>query len=79
MLTEKQLFDLKEKIESAKNQEQQLQGQKTALLNSLKTDFKCKDVPEAQSKIESLESEAEDIINKITSLSEKIESELETE
>jgi len=76
MLTEKQLFDLKDKIDSAKNQEQQLQGQKTALLNTLKMDFKCKDVSEAQEKIESLETELEDITKKITKLSEKIESEL---
>ena len=79
MLTEKQLFELKNKIEESNNSLNQLTGQKQALLNTLKTEFKCKTVEDAQSKIESLESEAGDIISKITKLSEKIEFQLEIE
>ena len=49
-MTERQLLELKEEIEEAKQSVSELNGQKTALLKQLKDTFKCGSIEEAQAK-----------------------------
>ena len=46
-MTEQQLLDLKERVEDAKTQVAELNGQQTALMNQLKNDWGCKTIEEA--------------------------------
>jgi predicted nuclease with TOPRIM domain len=65
-MTEKELLDLKEKVDEAKQTVSELTGQKNALLNQLKDDWGCKTLKEAKEKLEEMESQ-------VTILEKKIE------
>lgn len=67
MKTERELLDLKEKVEKAKTTISGLEGQKTALVNQLKADFKVTTMKDAEAKLSTLTDE-------ITSLEKEIES-----
>ncbi len=47
-MTEKQLLDLKEQIDDAKQSVSELKGQQTALLRQLKDTYKCSSIEEAE-------------------------------
>lgn len=66
MLNEQQLLDLKEKVEDAKTQVSELNGQQTALMSQLKNDWGCKTIEEANTKLKGME-------NSISILEKKIE------
>ena len=66
MLNEQQLLDLKEKVEDAKTQVSELNGQQTALMSQLKNDWGCKTIEEANTKLKGME-------NAISILEKKIE------
>ena len=55
-MTEQQLLDLKERVEDAKTQVAELNGQQTALMNQLKNDWGCKTIEEANTKLKGMES-----------------------
>jgi hypothetical protein len=65
-LTEKQLLELKEDVEDAKQKVAELTGQQTALTNQLKTDWDCKTITEAEKKLKEMD-------NEIVSIDKKIE------
>ena len=65
-MTEQQLLDLKERVEDAKTQVAELNGQQTALMNQLKNDWGCKTIEEANTKLKGME-------NSISILEKKIE------
>lgn len=66
MKTERELLDLKEKVEKAKTTISGLEGQKTALVNQLKTDFQVTTMKDAEAKLSTLTEE-------ITTLEKEIE------
>lgn len=47
-LTEEQLFDLKDQIDTAKQKASELKGRKDALMKQLKDDWNCKTIKEAE-------------------------------
>lgn len=74
-MNEKQLFKLKEEIDTAKTEVSELKGHLSALMTQLKTDWKCNTVEEAEKKIKSLKKDIdkldEQIQTGITELEEK--------
>ena len=74
-MTEKELLQLKEKIDSAKIEVAELNGQKKRTLQQLKDDWNCKTVEDANALLEKLKDEIEqidiDIQNGISELQEK--------
>lgn len=71
-MTEQQLVDLKKKIDSTKQKQSELIGKKKALLESLQSNFGCKNLQEAEKKamklqdqIEQLEKEKQEGIKEI--------------
>lgn len=60
-----ELLDLKDEITEAKNKEQNIKGQITALTAQLKTDWGCTSVKEAKKKIDSMEEKIEELKIKI--------------
>jgi flagellar biosynthesis chaperone FliJ len=50
-MTEKELLELKEKVDEAKQTVSELTGQKNALMKQLKDDWGCKTIEEAEEKI----------------------------
>jgi hypothetical protein len=65
-MTEQDLLKLKQKIDDAKRQTSELKGHKTALMNQLKTDWKCNTVEEAEKLMTKMDKE-------ITTLNDTIE------
>jgi len=64
-ISERDLFDMKEKIEQAKVKVNQLEGHKSALMKQLLEEWKCKTVKEAEKKIEDLKVEITSITDSI--------------
>ena len=64
-LTEQDLLNLKGEIDEAKTKVSELNGQKTALMNQLKTDFGCKTPKEAEKKLTDLKKEITTLENEI--------------
>ena len=60
-MTEKELLQLKEKIDSAKIEVAELNGQKKRTLQQLKDDWNCKTVEDANALLEKLKDEIEQI------------------
>lgn len=54
-MTEQELFDLKKKIDSAKQRLAELKGRKKVLLENLQSSFGCKSVEEAEKKAVEME------------------------
>jgi len=65
MMTEQQLLDLKIEVEEAKATTAELKGQQTALMNQLRTDWKCNSVEEAEKKLKTMQKEIETLDKKI--------------
>jgi len=74
-INEKQLLELKEEIEKAKNKLAELKGRKEYLLQELKDKWGCESLEEAQNKIDLLNDE----INNLETTIEKEIEELENE
>ena len=72
-MKEKELLQLKAKIETAESSVQQLKGRKKELLVQLKEDFKCENLKESKSKRKELENELETIKEKLESKVAEIE------
>lgn len=72
-MTEKELLDLKERVDDAKTKVSELKGQQTALMNQLKTDWKCNSIEEAEKKLKTMEKEIATIEDKIKEGVEELE------
>ena len=68
-MTEKELLKLKKKIDNAEYEEQQLKGQRKAILSNLKEDFDCSTIEEA-------EQEKRKLKKKIKKLADELEEKL---
>jgi len=64
-MTEQDLLRLKQKIDDAKRQTSELKGHKTALMNQLKTDWKCATVEEAEKLMAKMDKEITALNNSI--------------
>lgn len=69
-MTEKQLLDLKKKVDEAKTTVSELTGQRTAQIKQLKDEWKCSSVEEAEKKLEKMSKD-------ITELDQQIEESIE--
>lgn len=79
-LNEKDLLDLKEKIEKAKSKVSELTGQETAELRRIKEEFNCLSVEDAKIELVSIEKSISIINKKIEKGTEELEKQLnETE
>jgi predicted nuclease with TOPRIM domain len=65
MMNEVELLKLKGKIDEAKSKASELQGQKDYLLKELKTNWKCTDVEEAETKLEEINETISDLDEQI--------------
>lgn len=64
-MTEKQLLDLKEDIETAKDEVNRLEGRKEHLLQELQEDWDCQTVQEAEELLEQIKGEISETEQKI--------------
>ena len=64
-MTEKELLNLKEDVQDAKQKVAELTGQQTALVNQLKTDYACKTIAEAEEKLAKMDKDISIIDKKI--------------
>lgn len=74
-MTEKELLKLKKKVDNAQYEEQQLKGQRKAILVNLKEDFDCDTVDEAIEKRKALEKKAKKLTEKLEIKLNQIEKE----
>ena len=58
---EKQLLDLKKRVEEAKTTVSELTGHKQALVKQLQTEWDCKTIEEAEKKLSTMEKEVQKI------------------
>lgn len=72
-MTEKELLQLKEKIDNAKNESLKLEGQKEALLSQLKKEHNCDSLQAAKRKVTLLESEITKMEEEISEETEEVE------
>ena len=56
-MDEKQLLELKKKVDAAKSKVSELNGHQQALLKQLKDDWGCKTIDEAEKKLKSMKDE----------------------
>ena len=77
-LDERQLLDLKQEIEEAKSRISELKGQRNAVLQQLKDDFKCNNIEQANEKLKALEHKSENITKEINKLTQELEETYET-
>lgn len=78
-LTEKQLTDLKEEIDEAKEKASSLAGQITAITNQLKSDFGCATLEAAKVKLKEIEKKKDSLNLKIEKASNELEELLNSE
>ena len=64
-MTEKELLDLKEKVDDAKQAVSELTGQKNALMKQLKDDWQCKTIDEAETKLTKMDKDIDILEKKI--------------
>ena len=74
-LDERDLLDLKKKVDEAKSTVSELTGQKTALMKQLKDDWSCATIEQAEKKLKTMKKEIENLEQSIkegvTELEEK--------
>jgi peptidoglycan hydrolase CwlO-like protein len=73
MLSEKQLFDLKDEVDEAKTKVSELTGQQTALMKQLKEDWSCKTIEEAEDKLAKMDKDILILDKKIVKGTEELE------
>jgi len=75
-MKEKELLELKEKIEHAKSEIAELTGRRNYLLQELNDKWDCSDITEAKQKLRQMEAEIdtlkEDIRHKVKLIEEKL-------
>ena len=64
-MTEKELLELKDKVDKAKQVVSELTGQKNALLKQLKDDWQCKTIDEAETKLTKMDKDIDILEKKI--------------
>jgi len=72
-MDQKDLLDLKEKIDQAKEKASELKGRLQGLMKDLKDDWECDTITQAEKKIESMEAEVVKINDKIKKGVEELE------
>lgn len=78
-MTEKELLELKQKIDKAKESLLKLKGQKEGLLQQLSTSFNCKNIKEAKKLYDSMVEEKNALSEKIQEGMREIENALSDE
>lgn len=66
-MNEKELLELKEQIEDAKQEVNRLEGRQDGLMSQLQKDWGCKTLGQAKKKLEGLKDEIKDLEGKIES------------
>ena len=64
-LSEKELLELKDKVDEAKQVVSELTGQRNALLKQLKDDWGCKTIEEAETKLAKMDKDIDALEKKI--------------
>ena len=64
MMTEKQLMDLKVKVDAAKTKIAELRGKKMSVMDSLKRDWKCATLKQAKEKTKKYQDTISDLEDK---------------
>jgi len=77
MKTEKELLELKERVDEAKTTVSELTGQQTALMNQLKADWKCNTIAEADAKLEEMRTKIDSLDKKIKAGIQELEEKYE--
>lgn len=72
-MTEQDLLELKDKIDEAKTELAEIQGQKKGLLSQLKNEFECDSIQDAEKEVQSLKLEIEKKDTQIFELTTEIE------
>ena len=78
-IDEKKLLELKKEIESVKMKMSEYRGQKQMLLKELQSKFNCKNVEEAQNKLNELYKIKQDIEEKIDEAIKQLENNYDIE
>jgi hypothetical protein len=78
-MKEKDLLELKTKINKAKESSLKLEGEKDGLMKQLKNDFGCKSIEEAEKKLKDLEKTNEKSKKQINKGLEKLQKDLDYE
>ena len=78
-MDEKELLELKESIEDAKQEVNRLEGRQDGLIQQLQKDWKCKSLKEAKKKLEELKAEIQEVEEKIETGVAKLEEKYEFE
>ena len=76
-MDQQDLIELKEKIDSAKEKAAELKGRQKGLMKELNDDWECSTIAQAEKKIEAMETEVEQINDKIKKGVEELEEEYE--
>ena len=76
-MTEKQLLEIKEKIENSKSKLSELKGKKEGLMDTLKKTWNCITVKQAEKKLDTLKKELKELEMVKQKGIEKLESEYE--
>jgi predicted transcriptional regulator len=74
-MKEKELLELKQEIDHAKEESLKLQGQKNALLQQLKDEYQCSSVEQAEKLLERLQGEYSKLTSEIEEGIKKVEKE----
>ena len=72
-MDERELLDLKKKVDQAKTTVSELTGQQKSLMRQLKDDWKCNTVPEAEKKLKGIKTEIENLENDIAESTKELE------
>ena len=72
-MNEQELFELKERIDTAKSKVSELKGSKKQLMKELKEQWDCSTVEAAEKKAKTMEKEIEQLNTKITEGTEELE------
>lgn len=78
-MTEKELLELKEDIENAKQKVSELKGERQALMKRLKEDWNCDSLEEAEKKLKVMSEQVEKLSEEITEGMKELESKFENE
>ena len=76
-MNEKELLELKENIQEAKQKVSELKGERQALMKRLKEDWNCGSLEEAEKKLKEMSEQVEKLSEEITEGMEELESKFE--
>jgi len=75
-MNERELLDLKEKIEKAKSKASELKGQHRGLMNTLKSKFECDSIEQAEERLAEMNDEIKGLQAQLGKITKKLESKL---